>query len=87
MLKVMIGDVFPGRIAVTTSFGTEAAVLLDLIARVNPATPVIFLDTGVLFEETLAYRETLRSRLGLTDVCTVKARRGVAVASGRAVPG
>ena len=52
MLKVMIGDVFPGRIAVTTSFGTEAAVLLDLIARVNPATPVIFLDTGVLFEET-----------------------------------
>ena len=54
LLKVLIGEVFPGRIAVTTSFGTEAAVLLDLVARVNPKTPVIFLDTQVLFEETLA---------------------------------
>lgn len=71
LLRVMIEDVFPGRIAVTTSFGTESAVLLDLVARVDPATPVIFLDTGVLFEETLAYRETIRTRLGLTDVRTI----------------
>jgi phosphoadenosine phosphosulfate reductase len=72
LLEAMIGDVFTGRIAVTTSFGTEAVVLLDQIARVDPATPVIFLDTGALFEQTLAYRESFRSRLGLTDVRTVK---------------
>jgi phosphoadenosine phosphosulfate reductase len=40
--------------------------------RVDPAIPVIFLDTGWLFEETLAYRDTLIKALGLTDVRSVK---------------
>jgi phosphoadenosine phosphosulfate reductase len=59
-----------GRLAVVSSFGTEAAVLLDLVAEVDRATPVVFLDTGMLFTETLDYRDTLVSRLGLTDVRT-----------------
>jgi phosphoadenosine phosphosulfate reductase len=68
LLEVMIREVFPGRIAVTSSFGAEAAVLLDLVAQVEPATPVLFVDTDALFDETVAYRETLVRRLGLTDV-------------------
>ena len=65
-------DVFPGRIAVVSSFGTESAVLLEMVARADPATPVIFLNTGKLFPETLRYRDQLISRLGLTDIRVVQ---------------
>jgi len=60
------------RLAVVSSFGTESAALLKVMADVDPAIPVIFLDTGWLFEETLAYRDTLATRLGLRDVRSIK---------------
>jgi phosphoadenosine phosphosulfate reductase len=60
------------RLALVSSFGTEAAALLKLMADVDPAIPVVFLDTGWLFEETLAYRDTLIARLGLRDVRSIK---------------
>jgi phosphoadenosine phosphosulfate reductase len=59
---------FPGKIALVSSFGTESAILLHMIAEIDPATPVIFLDTGKLFPETLAYRDELIAHLGLTGV-------------------
>jgi phosphoadenosine phosphosulfate reductase len=59
-----------------SSFGTESAALLKVMADVDPAIPVIFLDTGWLFEETLAYRDTLIRTLGLT-------RRSLDQAAGR----
>lgn len=68
MLRVAISELFPGRIALVSSFGAEAAVLLHLVAQVNPATPVLFIDTGKLFDETLAYREQLTTQFGLTDL-------------------
>jgi phosphoadenosine phosphosulfate reductase len=60
------------RLALVSSFGTEAAALLKVMADVDPAIPVIFLDTGWLFEETLAYRDTLIATLGLRDVRSIK---------------
>ncbi|MDB5636373.1 MAG: phosphoadenylyl-sulfate reductase [Bradyrhizobium sp.] len=60
------------QLAVVSSFGTESAALLKVVADVDPAIPVIFLDTGWLFEETLAYRDTLIERLGLRDVRSIK---------------
>ncbi|MGZ5872735.1 MAG: phosphoadenylyl-sulfate reductase [Bradyrhizobium sp.] len=60
------------RLALVSSFGTESAALLKVMADVDPAIPVIFLDTGWLFEETLAYRDTLIATLGLRDVRSVK---------------
>ena len=60
------------RLAVVSSFGTESAALLKVVADVDPAIPVIFLDTGWLFEETLAFRDTLIETLGLRDVRSVK---------------
>lgn len=71
LLGAMIGEVFRGRIALTSSFGAEAAVLLHLVAEVDRTTPVIFLNTGKLFGETLRYRDALIDRLGLSDVRTV----------------
>ena len=68
LLRILLQDIFPGRIALVSSFGTEAAVLLHLVSQVDRATPVLFLDTGQLFAETLQYRDILVTRLGLTDV-------------------
>jgi phosphoadenosine phosphosulfate reductase len=56
------------RFAVTSSFGADSAVLLHLVAQVDASLPVLFLDTGFHFPETLAYRRDLERRLGLTDV-------------------
>lgn len=60
------------RLAAVSSFGAESAALLEVVADVDPAIPVIFLDTGWLFEETLAYRDTLIATLGLRDVRSIK---------------
>ncbi|MEZ5821089.1 MAG: phosphoadenylyl-sulfate reductase [Bradyrhizobium sp.] len=60
------------RLALVSSFGTESAALLKVMADVDPAIPVVFLDTGWLFQETLAYRDTLIRLLGLTDVRSIK---------------
>jgi phosphoadenosine phosphosulfate reductase len=60
------------RLALVSSFGVESAALLKVMADVDPAIPVIFLDTGWLFEETLAYRDQLVERLGLRDVRSIQ---------------
>jgi phosphoadenosine phosphosulfate reductase len=60
------------RLALVSSFGTESAALLKVMADVDPAIPVIFLDTGWLFQETLDYRDTLIAKLGLADVRSIK---------------
>jgi phosphoadenosine phosphosulfate reductase len=55
-------------ISVVSSFGADSAVLLDMIAEVDRAVPVLFLDTGKHFGETLDYRDLLVADLGLTDL-------------------
>jgi phosphoadenosine phosphosulfate reductase len=60
------------RLALVSSFGTESAALLKVMADVDPGIPVVFLDTGWLFQETLDYRDTLTQQLGLTDVRSIK---------------
>jgi phosphoadenosine phosphosulfate reductase len=68
MLEAVIRDRLAGDLAVVSSFGAESAVLLHLVASVDPAVPVLFLDTGKHFAETLAYRDLLVDRLGLNLV-------------------
>ena len=63
--------VCPGRLAIVSSFGTESAVLLAAAATVAPSIPVLLIDTGYLFPETLAYRDQLRQLLGLTDIRSI----------------
>ncbi|MDP6473742.1 MAG: phosphoadenylyl-sulfate reductase [Alphaproteobacteria bacterium] len=71
LLRVMLEWEYKGRIALVSSFGAEAALLLDMVARIDPATPVIFIDTGKLFHQTLTYRDILVRRLALSDVRSV----------------
>ena len=75
IIAAAVREVGRDKLAVVSSFGTESAALLKVMADVDRAIPVIFLDTGWLFEETLVYRETLIARLGLTDVRSIKPLR------------
>jgi phosphoadenosine phosphosulfate reductase len=68
VLDDVIHKEFPGRIALVSSFGAESVVLLHLVAAVDPAIPVIFIDTGKIFGSTHRYREEIVELLGLTDV-------------------
>ncbi len=72
LLRHAIRAAFPGRIAVVSSFGAESAVLLALVAEIDPRTPVLFLETGQHFRETLAYRAALAAQLGLSDVRDIR---------------
>ena len=71
LLEGAIKREFPGRITTVSSFGSESVVLLHLIAQIDPTVPVIFLNTGKLFGETLRYRDRLQDKLGLTDLRSI----------------
>jgi phosphoadenosine phosphosulfate reductase len=72
LLRVMIQEEFPGKIALLTSFGADSAILLSLVAEADPTTPVLFLDTCKHFPDTLVYARQLESQLGLTNVIWLK---------------
>lgn len=71
VISAAVETLFRGRITLVSSFGADSAVLLHLLSEVDPSTPVTFIDTGQLFDETLAYRDELAARLGLTAVRSV----------------
>ena len=68
ILELALREEFAGKTAVVSSFGAESVVLLKLVADIDPNTPVLFLNTGKLFGETLRYRDRLQDVLGLGDV-------------------
>jgi phosphoadenosine phosphosulfate reductase len=68
MLEVVLKENMLGDAAIVSSFGAESAVLLHLIGSIDPSVPVLFLETGKHFPETLAYRDLLAARIGLKDL-------------------
>jgi phosphoadenosine phosphosulfate reductase len=73
VLEHALGDPDVGRTALVSSFGAESVVLLHMIAVIDRTTPVLFIDTRMLFGETLAYQADVADRLGLTNIVTVRA--------------
>ena len=71
LVERVVHRLFPGRVALVSSFGADSAVLLDLVAEVDRSVPVLFVDTEKLFGETLRHRDRLVERLGFTDVRTI----------------
>lgn len=71
IVELALKHAFAGEAAVVSSFGAESAVLLHLVAEVDPATPILFLNTGKLFGETLRYRDRLQDQLGLADIRSI----------------
>ena len=61
-------DTFAPAVVASSSFQTQSVPLLHLISRVCPAMPILFIDTGFHFPETLAFRDELRDRYGLNIV-------------------
>lgn len=59
---------FPGEVALVSSFGAEAAVLLNMVAELDRNLPVLMIDSLMLFRETLDYQRSLSAHLGLTNV-------------------
>ena len=55
-------------VAAVSSFGADSAVLLHMVAEIDRDLPVLFLDTGKHFGETLEYRDALVADLGLRDI-------------------
>jgi phosphoadenosine phosphosulfate reductase len=74
VLDRALSDAQVGKVGMVSSFGAESVVLLHMVAVVNPNTPVLFIDTQMLFEETLAYQSDVAQALGLTDVRRIRAR-------------
>ncbi|MCK0094803.1 phosphoadenylyl-sulfate reductase [Yoonia sp. F2084L] len=68
VLRHVLSDVQIGKMALVSSFGAESVVLLHMVAQIDKTTPVIFLDTEMLFPETLTYQREVAALLGLTDV-------------------
>ncbi len=68
MLADLLADQPFGPLAMVSSFGAESVVLLHMVAQIDPALPVIFLDTEMLFPQTLAYQRQLAATLGLRDI-------------------
>ncbi|MCX7890517.1 MAG: phosphoadenylyl-sulfate reductase [Rhodobacteraceae bacterium] len=73
VLERALKDPEVGNVALVSSFGAESVVLLHLVSVVAPGTPVLFIDTRMLFPETLAYQQDLARRLDLTDIRTIRA--------------
>lgn len=75
ILRHALEDVQIGEVAVVSSFGAESVVLLRMVAEINKATPIIFLDTEMLFAETLQYQRDVAENLGLKDVRVITPNR------------
>ena len=76
LMRLVIEDLYPGRVALVSSFGADAAALLHMASRIDRQVPVIFVDTGQHFPETIAYRDELCARLGLTNVIVAEPDAG-----------
>ena len=73
VLEHALHDADLGRVALVSSFGAESVVLLHLVSVIAPETPVLFVDTRMLFAETLEYQRQLAESLHLCDVRTIRA--------------
>lgn len=62
-------------LALVSSFGAESVALLHLTAMVNRDAPVIFIDTEMLFAETLVYQQEVAERLGLRNLQIIRSNR------------
>ena len=75
VLEHALFDAAVGNLALVSSFGAESVVLLHLVSVISPGTPVLFIDTQMLFAETLDYQRDLAGGLNLTDIRTIRADR------------
>ena len=74
LLRSMVRSEFKGKIALISSFGADSALLIHLVAEVDNTVPLLFLDTGKHFQETLDYVDLLERRFDLKNVIRIQPR-------------
>ncbi len=67
LIRVM-NEEFKGKIALFSSFGAYSALLIDMAMKVDNEIPVLFLDTGKHFKETIEYVERIKQQLGVKNL-------------------
>lgn len=75
VLEHALFDPMVGNAALVSSFGAESVVLLHMVSVIDRTTPVLFLDTELLFPETLDYQREVADFLRLTNVQIVRPDR------------
>ncbi len=73
VMEAALEDPQAGKLALVSSFGAESVVLLHMAAVVDRSIPVIFVDTEMLFTETLVYQQEVAERLHLDNVEIIRA--------------
>jgi phosphoadenosine phosphosulfate reductase len=59
-------ETFPGKVALSLSFGGPGVAMAHMLSTIDRTVPVLFIDTGMLFAETLAFKDAFATRYGLT---------------------
>lgn len=75
VLAHAVDDGAIGPVAMVSSFGADSVVLLHMLSQIAPATPVLFVDTEMLFDATLTYQRDVAAHLGLSDIRVIKPTR------------
>ncbi|MCP5072941.1 MAG: phosphoadenylyl-sulfate reductase, partial [Rhodobacteraceae bacterium] len=81
ILRNVLWEPMIGRVALVSSFGAESVVLLHMLSTIDKNAPVLFIDTELLFPETLDYQQQVADKLGLTNVRVIRASKA-AIAAG-----
>lgn len=75
VVRHALDDLAIGPVAMVSSFGADSVVLLHMISQIDRATPVLFVDTEMLFDATLTYQRDVAEHLGLSDIRVIKPAR------------
>ncbi|WP_128253626.1 phosphoadenylyl-sulfate reductase [Falsirhodobacter deserti] len=73
VMELALRDHDVGETALVSSFGAESVVLLHMASVLDAHLPILFIDTQMLFPETLAYQIDVAEKLGLTNIITIRA--------------
>jgi phosphoadenosine phosphosulfate reductase len=57
-----------GSLVSFSSFGSYSSLMLDMVAKVNNNLPILFLETGKHFPETLEFVEQVKTSLNLKNI-------------------
>ena len=79
MLRDLVQMPHTGPLALVSSFGAESVVLLHMVSKIKPDLPILFIDTEMLFPQTLAYQRMIAEKLGLTDIRRITPARAALV--------
>lgn len=68
LIEYLVNDRFKGKTIVSASLRARSIVVLQMLADINPATPVVFCHAGTIYPESVEYKQYIIDRLGLTDI-------------------